>query len=164
MDLPWANVVQIFIAVWEIHAIKMPWWRHQMETFSVLLVICARNSPVTVEFPAQRPVTRSFDVFFDLRLNKRLSKQSWSWWFETPSRPLWRHCNDHVTHVRDARDVITACSVSPIWVAIWQGNNFSRSALFHNHSIYHMGPENHILWSFLFKPPFNIIIFPDPKM
>ena len=45
------------------------------------------------EFPAQRPVTRSFDVFFDLRLNKRLSKQSWCWWFETLSRPLWRHCN-----------------------------------------------------------------------
>ena len=46
-----------------------------METFCELLAICARNSPVTVEFPAQRPVTRSFDVFFDLRLNKRLSKQ-----------------------------------------------------------------------------------------
>ena len=43
--------------------------------------------------PAQRPVTRSFDVFFDLRLNKRLSKQSWSWWFETLSCSLWRHCN-----------------------------------------------------------------------
>ena len=42
---------------------------------------------------AQSPVTRSFDVFFDLRLNKRLSKQSWGWWFETPSHPLWRHCN-----------------------------------------------------------------------
>ena len=46
------------------------WWRHQMETFSALLAICVRNSPVTDEFPAQRPVTRSFDVFFDLRLNK----------------------------------------------------------------------------------------------
>ena len=45
------------------------------------------------EFPAQRPVTRSFDVFFDLRPNKRLSKQSWGWWFETPSRSLWPHCN-----------------------------------------------------------------------
>ena len=42
------------------------------------------------EFPAQRPVTRSFDVFFDLRLNKRLRKQPWS---ETPSWPLWRQCN-----------------------------------------------------------------------
>ena len=48
------------------------------------------------EFPAQRPVTRSFDVFFDLRLNKRLSKQSWGWWFETLSRSLWRHCNEIV--------------------------------------------------------------------
>ena len=69
------------------------WWRHQLETFSVLLAICAGNSAVTGEFPTQRPVTRSFDVFFDLRLNKRLNKQCWGWWFETPSRPLWRHCN-----------------------------------------------------------------------
>ena len=67
------------------------WWRHQMEIFSALLAICAGNSPVPGEFPAQRPVTRSFDVFFDLRLNKRLCKQSWGWWFETPSRPFWRH-------------------------------------------------------------------------
>ena len=44
------------------------WWRHQMETFSALLVLCAENSPVTGEFPTQRPVTRSFDVFFDLCL------------------------------------------------------------------------------------------------
>ena len=47
-----------------------------MEKFSALLAICAGNSPVPGEFPAQRPVTRSFGVFFDLRLNKRLSKQS----------------------------------------------------------------------------------------
>ena len=46
------------------------------------------------EFPAQRPVTRSLDVFFDLRPNKRLSKQPWGWWFDTPSRSLWRQCND----------------------------------------------------------------------
>ena len=58
-----------------------------------LLANCAGNSPVTGEFPAQRPVTRSFDVFFDLLLKKRLSKQWWCWWFETSSRPLWRHCN-----------------------------------------------------------------------
>ena len=42
------------------------WWRHQMETFSALLTICAGNSPVSGEFPTQRPVTRNFDVFFDL--------------------------------------------------------------------------------------------------
>ena len=58
-----------------------------------LLALCAGNSRVTGEFPSQRPVTRSFDVFFDMRLNKRLSKQSWGWWFETPSCSLWRHCN-----------------------------------------------------------------------
>ena len=73
--------------------IPWPWWRHQMETFSALLAICAGNSPVPGEFPAQRPVTRSFDVSFDLRVNIRLSKQSWGWWFETLSCPLWRHCN-----------------------------------------------------------------------
>ena len=70
-----------------------PWWRHQMETFSALLAICAGNSPVPGEFPTQRPVTRSFDVYFDLRPNKRLSKQSLGWWFETLSPPLWRHRN-----------------------------------------------------------------------
>ena len=47
------------------------WWRHQMGTFSALLAICAGNSPVPGEFPTQRPVMQSFDVFFDLRLNKR---------------------------------------------------------------------------------------------
>ena len=45
-----------------------------METFYALLDLCAGNSPVTGDFPSQRPVTRSFDVFFDLRLNKRLSE------------------------------------------------------------------------------------------
>ena len=69
------------------------WWRHQMETFSGLLAICAGNSPVPGEFHAQRPVTRSFDFFFDLRLNKWLSKQSWGWRFETLSQPFRRHCN-----------------------------------------------------------------------
>ena len=45
-----------------------------METISALLAICDGNSPVTGEFPAQRQVTRGFDVFYDLRLNKRLGK------------------------------------------------------------------------------------------
>ena len=72
-----------------------------METFSASLAICTGNSPVTGEFPAQKPVTRSFDVFLDLRLNKRLSKQSWGWWFKTTSRPLWRHRSDIREHKRD---------------------------------------------------------------
>ena len=70
--------------------LQTTWWRHQMEIFSALLALCAGNSPVNGEFPPQRPVTRSSDVFFDLRL----SKQSWGWGFETPSRSLWRHRND----------------------------------------------------------------------
>ena len=77
--------------------LRIPWWRHQMETFSALLAICAGNSPVTGEFPTQRPVTRGFDVFFDLCLHKRLSKQWLGWLFDTPSRPLWRHCNAKIS-------------------------------------------------------------------
>ena len=82
----WNHIVQTCM-------LYISWWRHQMETFSALLAICSGNSPITSEFPAQRPVTRSFDAFFDLRLNKRLSKQWRGWWFETPSCPLWRHSN-----------------------------------------------------------------------
>ena len=79
------------------HECDKAWWRHQMETFSTLLAICAGNSPVPGEFPAQRPVTQSFDVFFDSHLNKRLSKQPWGWWFETLPCPSWRHCNGVTT-------------------------------------------------------------------
>ena len=64
---------------------KATWWRHEMGTFS----------PVPGEFPSQRPVTQNFDVFFDRRLNKRLSKHSRRRWFETPSRSLWRHSNEN---------------------------------------------------------------------
>ena len=69
-----------------------PWWRHQMEAFSGSLSICAGNSPVTGEFPSPSDV-ELFDDFFDLCLNKRLSKQLLWYWFETPSRPLWCHCS-----------------------------------------------------------------------
>ena len=84
-----------------------------METFSALLTVCVGNSPVTGEFPSQRPVTRSFDVYFDLRLNKRLSKQSWGWWFETPLPSLWRHCNaEHFTNVNTSQPMV----VKTCWV------------------------------------------------
>ena len=90
------------------------WWRHQMETFSALLTICAGNSPVPGEFPAQRPVTRSFDVYFDLRPNKRLRKQSWGWWFETPSRPLWRHRNELSSEMSlEFFKLMLPCYISP---------------------------------------------------
>ena len=82
-------------------------WRHQMETSSALLALCARNSPVNGEFPSQRPVTRSFDVFFDLCPDKRFSKQSWGWWFETLSRPLWRHSNVILSVDCESRDLVS---------------------------------------------------------
>ena len=50
---------------------RLSWWRHTIKIFSALLAICAGNSPITGEFPAQRSATRSFDVFFDLLLKNR---------------------------------------------------------------------------------------------
>ena len=67
------------------------------------------------EFPAQRPVTRSFDVFFDLRLNKRLSKQPWGWWFETPVWSLWRHRNGYAWQ----ESVIIKCKTGLKWWPCW---------------------------------------------
>ena len=61
------------------------------------------------EFPTQRPVTRSFDVFFDLRLHKRLSKEPWGWWFETPSWSLWRQCNVSL----NSCDFHNTCNLQP---------------------------------------------------
>ena len=73
--------------------------------------------------PTQRPVAQSFDVFFDLHLNKRLSKQSWGWWLETLSRPLWRHrygfeknlpfCGNEIYLRRNSCCVIAYCSFVP---------------------------------------------------
>ena len=74
------------------------WWCQQMEAISMLLAFCVGNSPVTGEFPAQKPVMGNFDVFFDLHLNKRLNKQSSRQWFEMPSCPLWCHCNVKQCH------------------------------------------------------------------
>ena len=64
---------------------------HIGNIFLIIDPVCG-NSTATGEFPSQMRMTQSFDVFFDLRLNKRLSKQSWGWWFVMPSRPLWGHC------------------------------------------------------------------------
>ena len=94
----WASVsevVQPWLISHTIYKLMMEtWWRHQMEAFSALLTLSAGNSPVPGEFPSQRSVTRIFDVFFELRLNNRLIKQSWGWWSDTPSHSLWRHCNE----------------------------------------------------------------------
>ena len=106
------------------------WWRHQLETFSALLALCAGNSPVTGEFPAQRPVTRSFDVFFDLSMNKWLSKQSWGWWSETPSRPSWHHCNERVAYELGCCAIFMA---HPITLVLVTGRRKHRLALLNIH-------------------------------
>ena len=78
-------------------------WFHMMTSsngnvFRVTGPLCGEFTGPS-DFPTQRPVTRSFDVFFDLRLNKPLSKQSWGWWFQTLSHSLWRHRNECVVYV-----------------------------------------------------------------
>ena len=87
-----------------------------METFSTLLALCAGNSSVTGEFPSQRPVTQSSYIFFELRLNKQLSKQLWVWWFEMPSRSLWRHCDEWMGN--------------RAWIAMWQKSGLWNSLIF----------------------------------
>ena len=96
------------------HSRFSAWWRHQMEIFSALLARCEGSSSVTGEFP-QRPVTRSFDVFFDLRLNKRLGKQSWRRWFETLSPSLRRHCDGMTTNSSDPS--FWKCKSVGLWLA-----------------------------------------------
>ena len=101
-------------------------WRHKMEIFSALLALCVGNSPVTDEFPSQRPVTRSFGVSFDLRLNKRFSKQSWGWCFETPSRPLWRHSYDTMQRCSTTGMVQQGCCYSHIHGDVIKWKHFPR--------------------------------------
>ena len=71
------------------------------------------------EFPSQRPVTRCFDVFFDLRLNKRLSKPTWGWWFETPSWSLWRHRNFYFPGEVVTREEIPRCPKTRLVLLNW---------------------------------------------
>ena len=116
------------------------WWRHEMETFSALLTLCEGNSPVTGEFPSQRPVTRSFDAFFDPRLGKRWSKQPRRRWSETASRLLWRHFNGMERVHQDTKVCIfklnyitVECSAFPKYIKC---NNFViRSNLRQHHKI-----------------------------
>ena len=99
--------VILLVSTWLWHTI-MIWWRHQMETFSTLLVLCYGNSLVTGEFPSRGPVTRSFDVFLDLHLNKWFNKLSRRRWSETPPRSLWRHSNV-MEHCHSVSSGLVAC-------------------------------------------------------
>ena len=81
-------------------------------TFSALLSLCEGNPLVTGGFPSQWPVTWNFDIFFNVRLNKRLSKQSRLRWFDTPWCLLWRHCNVFSTSLAHVNwQGVTCCGV-----------------------------------------------------
>ena len=104
-------------------------WKH----FPRYWPFCAGNSPVTGEFPSQRPVTRSIDVFFDLRLDIGLSKQSIRRWFETPLHPLWRHCNgtSHGKPLQWRHMFLMASQMPTHWLFVHQPNNNEKTTASH---------------------------------
>ena len=83
------NIKLVNLNTNHVEAIK---WKHFLRYWPFLRGIY--RSPVNSLHKG--PVTRSFDIFFDLCLNKWLSKQSWGWWFEMPSCSLWCHFNDEI--------------------------------------------------------------------
>ena len=99
---------------------QIPWWRHQMETSSALLAICAGKSPVTGEFPSQRPVTRIFDVFFDLRLDEGLRRHRAHYDVTVMTmaagalcyRVISGNCFDYIGHCLPLGRISTTCAVS----------------------------------------------------
>ena len=143
-----------------------------MEIISALLAICAGIHR------SQRPVTRSFGVFFDLRLNKRLSKQSWGWWFDTSSRPLGHRCNVKVPiHTQLYSWLIQELVVKRIQCSVFDVINSLLQWLYaYTHSKVHgpnMGPTwflpapggphvglmNFAIWVKLFHTPYKPNIF-----
>ena len=115
-QMPVMQSFEIFICAWINGWVKNGEagdlrWRHQVEKFSALLALCDWNPSFTGGFPSKRPVTLSFEVFFYLRLNKRLSKQYKRWWFEMPWRSLWRHCNVSIHFIPLSAMVLTHCGL-----------------------------------------------------
>ena len=99
---------------------KMTWWRHQMETFPALLAICAGNSPVPGEFPTQRPVTRSFDAFFDLRQTNNLFVTAWV----TPSArigPSFKYRTYHYSDVIMGAMASQIASLTIVFSTVYSG-------------------------------------------
>ena len=107
------------------------------------------------------PVTRSFDVYFDLRPNKRLSKQSRGWWFETLSSPLWRHRNVfHWPRSVLARDIKRA-QVSPEDRFRWYIDTLIAGFMGPTWDLQdpggpHIGPINLAIWVYTSRHYYNI--------
>ena len=91
------------------------------------------TSPLCGEFTSQRPVTQSFGVFYDLRLNKRLSEQSGGWWFATLSLPLRRHCNGTVHHYEDKEPLVSYDQHNGCW---WFGDARSQGIGSHGNGLF----------------------------
>ena len=133
--------------------IQRPSVTWQLPLYSDPDVSMMTSSNGNIEFPAQRPVTRSFDVFFDLYLNKRWSKQWCGWWFETPSGPVWRHRITHLLceppYQRVQRHILI--SWSGVYKCMCPHNNYVVIAIkkdihrLHGHSITHAIPS--LCWS-----------------
>ena len=66
-------------------------WKHCSRYWPFVRGI--QRSPVN--YPHKGQLLGALTFYLIWALNKRLSKHSWSWWFETPLYSLWRHCNDH---------------------------------------------------------------------
>ena len=107
----WTYFNLIKPVVWIIYITYETWWRHQIETFPHYWLFVVND-----EFPAQWPVMQSFDVFFDQHLNKQLSKQSWGWWFETPS--CWRPCNAINLTISKLVIINLLCEIFVLWL-VW---------------------------------------------
>ena len=97
--------------------IRAPWWRHQMETFpaSLAFVWGIHRWPVNSPHKGQWRGALVFSLI--CALNKRLSKQSWGWWFETPSRSLWRDCNAKPPNEHTPRRGV--CVIASLFIVVW---------------------------------------------
>ena len=98
---------------------KRAWWRHQIETFSALLALCKGNSPATGEYPSQRLVTQSFDVFFDLHLNQHINSWANNW----DAGDLRRHRAHYDVIIMDWRRwmILRSCISATPWITNHSG-------------------------------------------
>ena len=106
----------------------------------------------------QRPVTQSFDVFFDLHPNKGLGKQPWGWWFETSSHSLWRHYNEVVKYVKvhSSHNFLTMKfqdssrtfpEHKPIFLDLYGLNDRQKSVCLYTFHSLSCSDETHLFWN-----------------
>ena len=106
----WFNAANEFVMEHEIRS-KEEQYCYNLYVFFIIMWWGSHDDVIKwIHYPRYWAVTRGFDVFFDLRPNIRLSKQWSGWWFETPSCPSWRHCNELCVCIRgDTRGTTGVC-------------------------------------------------------